>query len=391
MASGALVVLCDSVGHDGGTESYLERVLPELGRGDVALTLLARQVLDQNAYGVPAHAIGWGGEDDAPDEAAAERVAAILREIRPATVLTSNVFDEAVLRVARSAPRMAVRLHDHRAFCPNGDRRFPQFPSNCGDAMGAACVRNALLHGCVAGPRRETLNRIDARARVRDAIAAADTIIVSSRFMAGICTRNGIDPARIVVAPPPLARESYAAEPAPQPARPRLLFASRALPQKGLSSLVRALGRIAPAHRPTLRVASERSTELQSAQTLAYRLGVTMNCLGHLTQPQLRCAIDEVHAVAVPSLWPEPFGLVGIEAQARGRPAVAYAAGGIPEWIDGAGTAVPVGDERALAKAIVDIIDGSAWSDRSHAALDRAQAFHIDRHIATLRETLWAS
>jgi len=32
--------------------------------------------------------------------------------------------------------------------------------------------------------------------------------------------------------------------------------------------------------------------------------------------------MDDVHAMAVPSLWPEPFGLVGIEAQARGRPAV---------------------------------------------------------------------
>ena len=48
-------------------------------------------------------------------------------------------------------------------------------------------------------------------------------------------------------------------------------------------------------------------------------------------------ALDQTDLLLVPSLWPEPFGLVGVEAARRGVPAVAFAVGGIPEWlIDGA-------------------------------------------------------
>jgi glycosyltransferase involved in cell wall biosynthesis len=40
--------------------------------------------------------------------------------------------------------------------------------------------------------------------------------------------------------------------------------------------------------------------------------------------------------LVVPSLWPEPFGLVGFEAAAQGVPVAAFRVGGIPEWlIDG--------------------------------------------------------
>ncbi len=38
--------------------------------------------------------------------------------------------------------------------------------------------------------------------------------------------------------------------------------------------------------------------------------------------------------VAVPSVWPEPFGIVGIEGFAAGRPAVASRIGGIGDWLD---------------------------------------------------------
>lgn len=56
----------------------------------------------------------------------------------------------------------------------------------------------------------------------------------------------------------------------------------------------------------------------------------------------------------LPSLWPEPFGIVVIEAMSSGRPVIATRMGGIPEIIkDGeSGLLVPPGDVSALRHAI---------------------------------------
>ena len=43
--------------------------------------------------------------------------------------------------------------------------------------------------------------------------------------------------------------------------------------------------------------------------------------------------IRSASIVAVPSLWPEPFGLIGLEAAVHGVPAVAFDVGGIREWL----------------------------------------------------------
>ena len=61
----------------------------------------------------------------------------------------------------------------------------------------------------------------------------------------------------------------------------------------------------------------------------------------------------------MPSRWPEPFGMVGVEAMLRCRPVVASRVGGIPDWlVDGeTGTSVPCNDPQALADALDTLVE----------------------------------
>ena len=60
----------------------------------------------------------------------------------------------------------------------------------------------------------------------------------------------------------------------------------------------------------------------------------------------------------VPSVWPEPFGMVALEAMAAGRPVVASAVGGLVDLVaDGkTGILVPAGDVQSLRHAIQRLI-----------------------------------
>jgi type III pantothenate kinase len=81
----------------------------------------------------------------------------------------------------------------------------------------------------------------------------------------------------------------------------------------------------------------------------------------------------------VPSRWPEPFGMVGPEAMARGRPVIGFAAGGIPDWLDDGvtGLLVPPGDIGGLTRAMDRLLGDPALT----AAMGRAAAARVDREL----------
>jgi glycosyltransferase involved in cell wall biosynthesis len=80
--------------------------------------------------------------------------------------------------------------------------------------------------------------------------------------------------------------------------------------------------------------------------------------------------------VVAPSLVPEGFGRVPVEAQAMGRPVIATDLGGFRETVlDGqTGLLVPAGDAAALANAIGDVL---AIGDCERAEVAEAARNHV--------------
>lgn len=89
--------------------------------------------------------------------------------------------------------------------------------------------------------------------------------------------------------------------------------------------------------------------------------------------------------VALPSVFPEPFGRVLVEGMACGRPAVGSAVGGVPEILTGehAAGVVPSQDPAALAAALGRL---RGWQDRDPGLAARCRA-HVEASF-TLERTV---
>lgn len=74
--------------------------------------------------------------------------------------------------------------------------------------------------------------------------------------------------------------------------------------------------------------------------------------LGEIDEAQKGAFLGGARALLFPIDWPEPFGLVLIEAMACGTPVVAYPNGSVPELIDDGVTGFLVGGEREAARAL---------------------------------------
>ncbi|UTD29853.1 glycosyltransferase family 4 protein [Bradyrhizobium sp. WD16] len=77
--------------------------------------------------------------------------------------------------------------------------------------------------------------------------------------------------------------------------------------------------------------------------------------IGEITDAQKPEFLSGALALIVPIDWPEPFGLVMIEAMACGTPVIAYNRGSVPEIIEDGVTGFVVEDELSAVAAIRDI------------------------------------
>jgi len=104
---------------------------------------------------------------------------------------------------------------------------------------------------------------------------------------------------------------------------------------------------------------------------------------------RLAASYAEADLVAVPSVIEEPFGLPAVEGMAAARPVVASDRGGIPECVEHgvSGLLVPAGDDRALAEALLTLLnDPPRREEMGRRGRERAALFDWSRAGARLRE-----
>jgi glycosyltransferase involved in cell wall biosynthesis len=111
---------------------------------------------------------------------------------------------------------------------------------------------------------------------------------------------------------------------------------------------------------------------------------------GQRSRDEVRAAYDESDAVVFPVRWEEPWGLVPLEAMARGRPVVATGRGGSGEYLRDGGNALlfEAGDERALAACVTRLAGDPELCRRLVAAgLETAPRYTEEQlNAAVLRE-----
>jgi len=115
---------------------------------------------------------------------------------------------------------------------------------------------------------------------------------------------------------------------------------------------------------------------------------------GWLSRDRLSCELEKADLLVVPSLWPEPFGLVGLEAALKGVPAVGFAHGGIVDWLKdgttgGLANAEPPTSESLAEAALRCLTSKEVFERLSLDSLDFATAWPgIDRHVVDLMQLI---
>jgi spore coat protein SA len=184
---------------------------------------------------------------------------------------------------------------------------------------------------------------------------------------------------------------------------PRLLYVGRLARVKGVHVLIEAFEQLRDQFPQASLVIAGSSFFGEAVKTpyegelarLAAKIGDAVVFTGYLPHAKLSALYRACDVVVVPSIWPEPFGLVVLEAMASGTCVVASAVGGLPEIIEDRRTGVLVraGDPNALAAATREVLADPAFKRSLEQAATEvvARKFTWERLMGELEPLLLPS
>lgn len=225
-------------------------------------------------------------------------------------------------------------------------------------------------------------------------------IVTHSNRMREEYLRHGFESARVVkvpygIATDPIASDDVKATPRPGDGRWRLLFVGRMYTIKGGRELLDALPKVVTEIQRPLQVTfagdgaqraewEQRAAALRSREPL-----IDVEFTGWLQPEDLARLYSQTDLVVMPSLWPEPFGLVGSEAGLHGVPVAAFAVGGIPDWLQPGVNGYLASGSPPTVDGLADAITECLRNDEIHEHLRQGarQAWStrtFEHHLANL-------
>jgi glycosyltransferase involved in cell wall biosynthesis len=372
----------------GGVETYLRDLIPALAARGHNVGLLFEHgaaggdLIDRGSSG-PA----WCAADMSHGDLLLE-----LAGWQPDVVYLQGLADPALEESLIDAFPVAMFVHSYHGACISGRKRFASPASEpCSRAFGPACLALYYPRRC-GGLNPATMIRQYRLQRHRlRLLARCPSVLVASDHMRAEYVRNGVPADRIRLLPLfPAGVTPDIDPPAERGMSGRLLFVGRLTEVKGAADLVAAAakaGRILD-RQLQITIAGD-GPERARIEHFAHALSMPIDFRGWVGPSDRTALMRAADLLVVPSLWPEPFGLVGLEAACVGLPAVAYEVGGIRDWLrPGESGELAPGNPPAvdgLAAAIVRALaDPKHRACLAHGAWLSAQEFTLERHCGLL-------
>lgn len=288
---------------------------------------------------------------------------------------TLPLISPAAYYAARSAGAAVVQtLHNYRLVCPSGI--MTRNNQVCADCAGKTVAWPAIVHACYRGDRVASTvvtTMLAAHKALGTWHRKVDAFIAITEFARQRLIDGGVSEHLITVKPnfvdpdPGVSAQSdgYA------------LFLGRLTPEKGIETMLSAWETLSPGM--PLKVVGD--GPLRDTVEKAAARNPAIEFVGRVEREQVFALLEKCAFLVFPSEWFETFGLVAIEAFAKGKPVVASRLGAMAEIIEDHHTGLHFepGDVQDLAEKVQWAAD---HSDAMQAYGQNARNTYLEKFSA---------
>jgi len=257
-----------------------------------------------------------------------------VKGFQPDAVYVHKMGDLSILNKLLNSGKPLVRMvHDHDIYCMRSYKYHP--------ITRQICVRPASPYCIFPCGAMLTRNRSRgfpfkwvsylAKKREIGVNRKFQRMLVATEYMKQELIRNGFDPSRIEIHAP-VPRNNSDPVQSSFSNRNLIIYAGQLIRGKGVDVLLESLG--------ALQVNFEclilgDGNHREYCQQLCRKLGLADRVFfkGYVPPEAMAAFYSEASLAVMSSVWPEPFGAVGLEAMRYGLPVVGFDAGGIKEWL----------------------------------------------------------
>ena len=381
----------------GGTGTYLSTIVPHLQRAghQIALWHEVNTPIDYDPIPLPPGAPVWSMAD-----LGLEPALTALDSWQPDLLYAHGLLDPAVERRTLKIAPAVFFAHAYYGTCISGAKTVRRpVVTPCERKFGWQCLAHYYPRRC-GGWSPVTMVRQYKQQRARlHLLEEYAAIVTHSTHMHQEYVRHGLNTARVFnvrygagEASPAIGSRSA---PAAQDGPWELLFAGRMDDLKGGRELILSLPDVVSRVGRDIRLTFAGDGPLRGEwERLARRVS--------LDQPRVhvrfagwlpRASMDETFAssdlLVLPSLWPEPLALVGLEAARHRLPVAAFAVGGISDWLTSGHNGYLAPGDPPTVHGLVDAIVACLKDSATHARLREGAAglspdFAFDTHVELL-------
>ena len=304
----------------------------------------------------------------------AEQLTSVLRDEAPDVIFMCDVRNLCLLALLKNYGGLVPMSHDNWLTCMRTTTTTYFSRTICTHTCGYRC----LPHGCFVRKNYDgkgvIYNSLCQHRAVLESYKGIDIHLVTSNYLKRRLVQHGFTPDQVVVVGCFIDLEPMTS-PAENESVATITFAGRIDRYKGVDYLMRALAKLSSPFRCFVIGDGD---YLPYCKELGRKLGVgdRVNFIGWLSRDSLTEHLSRSSMLVVPSICPEAFGLVGLEAMTCAKPVVAFDVGGISDWLrEGInGYLVPVKRTDILAQRIEALLQ-----DRQKAANMGAEGSRIVR------------
>jgi glycosyltransferase involved in cell wall biosynthesis len=278
--------------------------------------------------------------------------------------------------------------HSTDIVCPGTNKFWSVSEEKCQIPFGMHCFRHAYTKKCCSRSPRKLLSLYtNVYSETRSFSLKYKAIVVMSDFVRDECVLAGIPAEKIRVIPyftMPVAETAKASE------GRRLLYVGRLSQIKGVHTMIEALKPLFAMYPDLYLDIIGDGPYKNKIMDLAdeYKLSHRIIFHGWQGRQEIKDALDNCYMLLFPSIYPEAFGISGIEAMMHGKPVVGFDVGGVHMWLKNGenGFMLPVKDIYGFRDKVEYLLNNPTVKNDLglQAKIVTLQNFNPQEHITKL-------